>query len=116
MSHDFRPVRFDMALQILIAGGAMYRKAWDRVDGIQPHVYYVERHGKDGKPELLLKSSRGPAFPFMADTADLLAADWVVVELPEEKMFEIVLRLMANAMQEEGRMRADNARAREQGR
>lgn len=116
MSHDFRlrPIRFDMALQILIAGAAMYRKAWDKVEGIQPHVYYVEHYGKDNKPELLIKTSPGPAYPFMADTADLLASDWVVVDMSEAKVFEILMRLMANTMQEESRMRADNAR--EQGR
>lgn len=114
---DFRarPVRFDMALQLILAGAPMYRKAWGQKDGVQPHVYYVEHYGKDNKAELLLKPHAGGAFPFMADPADLLAKDWVAMDLPELQFLEILMRLLANSMKDEERMRADQARARERG-
>lgn len=119
MSHDFRnrPIRFDMALQILIAGGPVYRKVWEKVDGKQPYIYHTQHYGNDNKPEIVMNPQGGHKhFPFMCDTADLLAADWCLLEVGNDKFMQILLRLMANTVEEDGRMTTNDKRAREQGR
>jgi hypothetical protein len=116
MSHDLRPIRFDMALQILIAGGPVYRKVWEKVDGKQPYIYYTQHYGNDNKPEIVMNPQAGKGqFPFMCDTADLLAADWCKLEVGDNKFMQILLRLMADTVEEDGRMSANDKRARDQG-